>query len=407
MTSLAAGTSTEGGADESAEHDAARLVHEAKTAPHDAREPEVDASSAPAAEHRGDRASRTGCQIQQAQQHQPFMRMIHRRDHTRIQRRGVTRTVTTSDGVSLSLREYGSRNPAHTVVLLHGFCLTKDSWTIPIDHLLHQYGDSIRIISYDHRGHGDSAAASMHTYHIDRLAADLADLLAALGVAGPLTLAGHSMGGMVALAYLGRPASRRPVQPDGLILVATAAGKLTERGLGRFLANPATDVLYELAQRAPRAVEHAFRVLARPVCGVLVRFGGYGTASPDARVAASAATVNATPAATKAGFLRALRHYDQYQTLSSITATTVVISGGADRLTPPSHAHDLAGGIPGATLVHRPAASHMLLDEAPHEISDAIIGIIGAHNTAAMRSPVMRDYAKSVSRQPLSSREAC
>lgn len=320
---------------------------------------------------------------------------------------GITRTVTTSDGVSLSVREYGSRDPAHTVVLLHGYCLTKDSWTLPIDHLLHQYGDSIRIVSYDHRGHGDSAAAPMHTYNIDQLAADLADLLAALDVAGPLTLAGHSMGGMVALAYLGRPAGQRPVQPHGLILVATAAGKLTERGLGRFLANPATDILYELAQHAPRAAEHAFRALARPVCGVLVRFGGYGTASRDARVAVSAATINATPVATKAGFLRALRHYNQYQTLSSITATTVVISGGADRLTPPSHAHDLAGGIPGAMHVHRPAASHMLLDEAPHVIRNAIIGVIGAHRTGAMRSPVMRNYAKPVSRQPLASREAC
>ena len=330
------------------------------------------------------------------------------RDRTRILSRGITRTVTTSDGVSLSVRDYGSRDPAHTVVLLHGLCLTKDSWTIPIDHLLRQYGDRIRIISYDHRGHGDSAAAPMHTYRIDRLAADLADLLAALGVAGPLTFAGHSMGGMVALAYLGRPAAQRPAQPHGLILVATAAGKLAERGLGRLLARPATDILYELAQVAPRAaLEHAFRALARPVCGILVRYGGYGTASRDLSVAVSAAAINATPIATKAGFLRALRHYDQYQTLSSITTTTVVVSGGADRLTPSSHARDLADGIRGATLMYRPAAGHMLLEEAPHVVSNAIIGVIGAHRTGARRRTVMRNYAKPVSCQPLTSREAC
>jgi pimeloyl-ACP methyl ester carboxylesterase len=286
--------------------------------------------------------------------------------------------------------------------------LTKDSWTIPIDHLLHRYGDGIRIITYDHRGHGDSAAAPMNTYHIDRLAADLADLLAALGVAGPLTLAGHSMGGMVALAYLGRPAGQQPAQPHGLILAATVAGKLAQRGLGRFLANPATDIFYELAQHAPRAAaEHAFRALARPVCGVVVRYGGYGVASRDARVAVSAATINSTPVATKAGFLRALRQYDQYRTLSSITAKTVVICGGADRLTPPSHAHDLAGGIPGAMLVQWPAAGHMLLNEAPHVISNAIISVIGAHRTGAKRRPVMRNFVKPVSRQPLRSQEAC
>jgi RNA polymerase sigma-70 factor (ECF subfamily) len=78
MTSLAAGTSTDGGSDESAEHETARLVHEAETALHDGREPGGDAWIASAAQHRGDRASRAGCQIQQAQQHQPFMRMIDR-----------------------------------------------------------------------------------------------------------------------------------------------------------------------------------------------------------------------------------------------------------------------------------------------------------------------------------------
>src|ERR1700722_6221387 len=127
-------------------------------------------------------------------------------DRAGIQLSGIKRTVKTSDGGSLSFREYGSRDAAHTVVLLHGFCLNKDSWQIQIGHLRRRYGDGIRIISYDHRGHGDSGAAPMHTYHIDRLATDLADLLVTLGVEGPLTLAGHSMGGMVALAYLGRPA---------------------------------------------------------------------------------------------------------------------------------------------------------------------------------------------------------
>jgi pimeloyl-ACP methyl ester carboxylesterase len=329
------------------------------------------------------------------------------RTQTGIQFPGIKRTVTTSDGVSLSVREYGPRDAAHTVVLLHGLCLNKDSWTIQIGHLLRQYGDSFRIISYDHRGHGDSAAAPMHTYHIDQLATDLADLLVALGVTGPLTLAGHSMGGMVALAYLGRPADQRPVRPHGLILVATAAGKLAERGLGRLLANPGADILYELTDHAPHAVaDRVLRVLARPICGAVVRYGGYGTASRDALAAVSAAAVNATPVATKAGFLRALRHYDQYQTLSSVTATTVIISGGADRLTPPSHARDLARGIPGAMRVHRPGAGHMLLDEAPHVISNAVIGVIGAHTTGAMRRRVMRNYDKPVSRQPLTLQEA-
>src|ERR1043166_4254606 len=97
--------------------------------------------------------------------------------------------------------------------------------------LIRRWGNNIRIISYDHRGHGDSGTAPMHTYRIDRLADDLAELLVALRVSGPVTLVGHSMGGMAALAYLGRPASKRPIEPESLILVATAAGNLGSHSL--------------------------------------------------------------------------------------------------------------------------------------------------------------------------------
>jgi hypothetical protein len=38
------------------------------------------------------------------------------------------------------------------------------------------------------------------------------------------------------------------------------------------------------------------------------------------------------------------------------------------------------------------AAGHMLLDEAPHVISNAIIGVIGAHTTGAMRRRITRSY---------------
>ena len=162
------------------------------------------------------------------------------------------RTVTTSDGARLAVRDYGRADTAeHTVVLLHGLCLTKSSWALQIRELLRRWGSSLRIISHDHRGHGGSTGAEMPTYRLGRLAADLAEVLIALRVSGPLTLAGHSMGGMTALAYFGRPASDRPVEPQGLVLIATAAGRLAQRGLGRLLATPATGMLFDFVGRIP------------------------------------------------------------------------------------------------------------------------------------------------------------
>jgi hypothetical protein len=36
------------------------------------------------------------------------------------------------------------------VILLHGFCLDPSSWDIQIGQLIRQWGNDIRIISYDH-----------------------------------------------------------------------------------------------------------------------------------------------------------------------------------------------------------------------------------------------------------------
>src|SRR5574337_173447 len=290
-----------------------------------------------------------------------------------------SRTVTTSDGVKLSVRDYGSHAAGHTVVLLHGFCLNKDSWNLQIVQLIRRWGSNIRIICYDHRGHGDSSSAPMHTYRIAQLADDLAGLLVAVGVAGPLTLVGHSMGGMAVLAYLGRSADNRPVEPDSVVLIATAAGKLAERGLGRLLAIPALGIFRQLASRAPRVGSYrAARVLARATSSAPAGYRGYGVVTRAALLAASAFTINATPLTTKVGFLPGLKAYDQYQTLPLITAKTTVISGGADELIPRSHGRDLARAIPAATLIHRRTAGHMLLHEIPHVVTEAISSAIVA-----------------------------
>lgn len=317
--------------------------------------------------------------------------MRRRQRHMPGTRRSLVgnRTVTTSDGVSLSVRDWGSRAADHTVVLLHGFCLNKESWNIQTAQLIRRWGNNIRIISYDHRGHGDSGNASMHTYRIDRLADDLAELLVALGVAGPLTLVGHSMGGMTALAYLRRPAGKRPVEPDNLVLVATAAGNLGSHGLGRLLRTPGTSMLYRLVQRMPRAgTEEVVQFLARPVCAAVTRYSGYGEAAPKSLVSMSAGAINTTPSTTKVGFLPGLKEYDCSETLSSITAKTTIISGGADKLTPMCHTRELADGIPGATLIHKPTAGHTLLHEIPQVVTEAINSAIAARPALAAGSQV-------------------
>jgi pimeloyl-ACP methyl ester carboxylesterase len=279
----------------------------------------------------------------------------------------ISGQVSTRDGVRLAVWDTGPRSAEHTVVFLHGLCLDQTSWDRQISYLRRRYVRSVRVISYDHRGHGRSASAPMNTYRIDQLADDLAQLLTALHVTGPLTLVGHSMGGMTALAYLGRPATERPIEPDGLVLVATAAGKLTERGLARLLATPAPAALVGLIEHTP---EHALHALVGPVRATLRRWHRQRHSATLAATVVGALTT--TPVATAVGFLPNLRAYNQYPTLASIRAHTVVISGGADPLTPPAHAADLSTGITGAHHVRAPYAGHMLPQQVPHVVNDAI-----------------------------------
>src|ERR1700757_4835539 len=287
--------------------------------------------------------------------------------------------VTNGDGVQLAVRDYDPPTRTHTVVLLHGLCLSRNSWSLQIDYLRKRYGDSVRIIVYDHRGHGGSGAAPVGTYRIDRLVADLNEVLTAVNVTAPLTLVGHSMGAMVALAYLSRRASQRPVDPHGLVLVAAAAGKLAHRGLGRLLGTPATPLLFKLIQYTP---DPALKMLAGPVCAALSRWCSCGTAQRATLAATTAEALATTPISTAAGFLPTLCDYDVYPTLGSVRAQTVVVSGGADPLTPPVHSRELADGIPGAAHLHVPQAGHMLQHEAPHVINHAIRQAMTVHPNA-------------------------
>src|SRR5260370_16023158 len=206
--------------------------------------------------------------------------------------------VTTGDGVQLAVRDYDPPGRTQTVVFLHGFCLSRASWARQIDYLLGRYGDSTRIIAYDHRGHGGSSAAAMGTYRIDRLAADLDEVLTALDVTAPLTLVGHSMGAMVALAYLSHRASERAVDPHGLVLVATAAGKLAQRRLGRLLGTPAAPLLFKLIEHAP---ELALKMLAGPARAALSRWCSCGPAQRAALTATAAPALATTPVSTAVG----------------------------------------------------------------------------------------------------------
>ena len=64
---------------------------------------------------------------------------------------------------------------------------------------------------------------------------------------------------------------------------------------------------------------------------------------------------------------------DSRPDLTTIAVPTTVIVGERDLLTPPDLAKEIAGGIPGATLVSIPGAGHMAVAERPDAVNAALL----------------------------------
>jgi pimeloyl-ACP methyl ester carboxylesterase len=113
--------------------------------------------------------------------------------------------VGVTGGVSLAGEDRGDLD-APVVVLLHGLSSTRRWWDFVADRLV----DRHRVIRFDHCGHGESSIVDSlsgvdSVDSVDGLARHTVELLDQLAVR-PAVLAGHSLGGAVALAV----AANRP-----------------------------------------------------------------------------------------------------------------------------------------------------------------------------------------------------
>src|ERR1700736_6327485 len=96
------------------------------------------------------------------------------------------RQVRLSDGAETTVQQWGERGPL--IVGVRGLGSSRRGWARIGEHLADRY----RVVAYDQRGHGDSAAKGPMTF--ERSVEDLAGVVASLGE--PVhALIGHSWGG--------------------------------------------------------------------------------------------------------------------------------------------------------------------------------------------------------------------
>src|SRR5580698_9027622 len=104
--------------------------------------------------------------------------------------------VTTSDGVEIFYKDWGSGQP---IVFSHGWPLSADDWDA---QMLFFSSKGFRVIAHDRRGHGRSTQTG-GGHDMDHYAADLAALTEHLDLKAAVHV-GHSTGGGEVAHYIGQ-----------------------------------------------------------------------------------------------------------------------------------------------------------------------------------------------------------
>lgn len=246
----------------------------------------------------------------------------------------------TIDGCELYYEVHGMGEP---VLFIHGFPLSGVLWK----PLIEPMKDDYKLIIPDLRGFGQSGPGGESS--MARYAADLAELLDAIGEQRPVVVVGLSMGGYVAFEFY----RRYPERVRALVLADTRAEadtpegvqdrqKRAERVLAEGAAPMAADMVEKLfASEAPETLKREWQSIIA------------GT-SPES-IAAALHAMAARP--------------DSIPTLQTINRPTLILVGEEDTITPLAMAETMQAGIAAARLEIIPGAGHMPPVEQPQRFT--------------------------------------
>lgn len=243
--------------------------------------------------------------------------------------------------------EIHGKEGAPWLVFSHSLACTVRMW----DGEIARHKESFRVLAYDTRGHGQSAAPH-GPYTLEQLADDLFFLLKHLKIDQPHYV-GLSMGGMIG---------------------QTAALKYP--GIFRTLTLCDTTSRYP-AEAAPMWQER-IRVaeskgMAPLVQGTIERWftEDFRKNHPD-KVKPVANLIATTPVPGYVGCCAAIPKINLTARLKEIRTPTLVICGNDDPATPPAMAREIQQNIPGAQLTLIPQAAHLSNIEQPEAFNRAL-----------------------------------
>jgi pimeloyl-ACP methyl ester carboxylesterase len=262
------------------------------------------------------------------------------------------RTVFVGDQ-EFVVREAGPED-GKVVLLIHGLAGSSLAEWYRIGPTL---AERYRLIMLDHRNHG-LAPMARDRFEVDDLADDLAGVLDQLGV-GAVSVIGYSMGGTIAQAV----AHRHPGRVDKLMLIATFARHpepdRTLRSIGAVLARG----WERLTGLGTPEVRSGYLRLTGAVEERHARWLWEETHRRDVDAGAQATL--------------ALLRFDSTAWVGRLEVETRVVIPTHDQLVPPAWQYELAGLIPGSTVVELVGAHHEAPWTHPERLVDEISRFLG------------------------------
>lgn len=287
---------------------------------------------------------------------------------------GSGNRFVTSDGTALHVTDSGPADAAATVLFVHGWTQDHTCWDLAAADM----PDDVRVVRYDHRGHGASAPARAGTRTLEQLADDLAEVIDAVLPTGPIVLVGHSMGGMTLMALAERHPALVESRVAGIAFVATSSGDMHRISLGLKGAMgrsvPRVEpVLRSLLERRKKGNLPGNPRLLAPAARWLV----FGKKPKPEHVTETVRQSLAAHPASIGGFMDAIFAHDRRVALGALRdKPTVVLVGDRDRLCPADHAKVIADELPGTDFVLYPGAGHMLMYERSLEVNTRILALL-------------------------------
>ncbi|MET7768616.1 alpha/beta hydrolase [Nocardia sp. NPDC005366] len=308
----------------------------------------------------------------------PMGRDEYRGEDFTLLERDRAGAVLTHDGVRLATRECGPADAPVTVIFVHGFCNSMESFHFQRRDLQKRWGAGVRMVFFDLRGHGRSGTPATDRCTIAQLGCDVAAVLEQTAPTGFVVLIGHSLGGMAVLAAAAQFPTLFSDRVIGVGLLSTAAAEVTAAGVTQLLRNPAIDGFRLAVHTAPTLVQ-AGRSTVRHIIAPILHVSSYhGPVSPTLS-RFTTAMIDRTPVETIVKFLKAFELHDESGALPILADMPVlVLGGGHDLVIPFRNSRALHRELPGSTLVRLDGAAHMPHLQFPDVVNDAIDRLLGA-----------------------------